>query len=201
MTGPISGQPGRGQERRDQAGRDTTGLSLASAPRYRRRRGQPPPRRSRRCRHRRPHAAPQAQDRRGKPRVDFSEPERQRGRHALAPLFDLADLGAQDFDVQWGPRGLDGTLGLAFRACSLFVLPAVFPSQVQARALLPVYVSRALTPEASLDLGSNFIELRFWEIRRPRRRWVCLTDAKQARRPRRGFLLRFPVATAVIRFE
>jgi len=28
------------------------------------------------------------------------------------------------------------------------------------------YVSRALTPEASLDLGSNFIELRFWEIRR-----------------------------------
>jgi hypothetical protein len=30
------------------------------------------------------------------------------------------------------------------------------------------YASRALTPEASLDLGSNFIELRFWEIRRPR---------------------------------
>jgi hypothetical protein len=53
------------------------------------------------------------------------------------------------------------------------------------------YVSRALTPEASLDLGSNFIELRFWEIRRPRLGWVCLTDAKQARRPRRGFFCDF----------
>ena len=92
----------------------------ASAPRYRRRRGQPPPRRSRRGRHRRPHAAPQAQTANRKPRVNFSEPERQRGRHAPAPLFDLADVGAQDFDVRWGPRGLDGTLGLAFRACSLF---------------------------------------------------------------------------------
>ena len=53
------------------------------------------------------------------------------------------------------------------------------------------YLSRALTPEASLDLGSNFIELRFWEIRRPRLGWVCLTDAKQARRPRRGFFCDF----------
>jgi hypothetical protein len=52
-------------------------------------------------------------------------------------------------------------------------------------------VSRALTPEASLDLGSNFIELRFWEIRRPRLGWVCLTDAKQARRPRRGLFCDF----------
>ena len=41
-----------------------------------------------------------------KPRVGFSEPERQRGRHAPAPLFDLADLGAQDFDVRWGRADL-----------------------------------------------------------------------------------------------
>ena len=59
-----------------------------------------------------------------------------RGRHAPAPPFDLADLGVQDFDVLWGPRGLGRTLGLAFRACSLFV-PA-FQSQVQVRALPPV---------------------------------------------------------------
>jgi hypothetical protein len=39
-----------------------------------------------------------------KPSVDFSEPERHRGRHAPAPLFDLADLGAQDFDVRWAAR-------------------------------------------------------------------------------------------------
>jgi hypothetical protein len=36
-----------------------------------------------------------------KARVDFSEPEQQRGRHAPAPLFDLADPGAQNFDVRW----------------------------------------------------------------------------------------------------
>jgi hypothetical protein len=66
-----------------------------------------------------------------KPRVDFSEPERQRGRHAPTPLFDLADLGAQDFDIPWRPRALDGTLGLAFRACSLFALQAV--SRVKSR--------------------------------------------------------------------
>jgi hypothetical protein len=41
-----------------------------------------------------------------KPRVGFSEPERQRGRDAPAPLFDLADLGAQDFDVRWGRADL-----------------------------------------------------------------------------------------------
>jgi hypothetical protein len=45
--------------------------------------------------------------------------------------------------------------------------------------------------KASLDLGSNSIELRFWEIRRPRLGWVCLTDAKQARRPRRGLFCDF----------
>ena len=31
-----------------------------------------------------------------------SDPERHRDRHAPAPLFDLADLGAQDFDVPMG---------------------------------------------------------------------------------------------------
>ncbi len=62
------------------------------------------------------------------------------------------------------------------------------------------YVSRALTPKASLDLGSNFIELRFWEIRGPP--WGGLLDRRQAGSPTEaGFLLRFLVATAVIRFE
>ena len=105
-----------------------------------------------------------------RPRVDFSEPERQRDRHAPAPLFDLADLGAQDFDVRWGPRGLDGTLGVAFRAYSLFKR---FPESSPGTSALSAYVSRALTPQASLDLGSNFIEIGFWEIRRPRLGWVA----------------------------
>jgi hypothetical protein len=48
----------------------------------------------------------------------------------------------------------------------MFALEAV--SRVKSRHAPSGYVSRALTPEASLDLGSNFIELRFWEIRRPR---------------------------------
>jgi len=49
-----------------------------------------------------------------KPRVDFSEPQRQRGRHAPAPLFDLADLGAQDFDVRWGRADLMELSGWRF---------------------------------------------------------------------------------------
>ena len=115
-------------------------------------------------------------------RASISAPERQHGRHAPAPLFDLADLGAQDFDVRWGPRGLDGTLGLAFRVCSQFVLQAV--SGVKPGTCAPSgYVSRALTPEASLDLGSNFIELRFWEIRRPRLGgFACPTSGRLADR-------------------
>jgi len=56
-----------------------------------------------------------------KPRVDFSEPELQPGRQAPAPLFDLADLGAQDFDVRWGHADLMELLGCVpsmFAICS-----------------------------------------------------------------------------------
>jgi len=42
---------------------------------------------------------PKRKTARRKPRVDFSEPERQRRRHAPTLLFDLADLGARDFDL------------------------------------------------------------------------------------------------------
>ena len=71
-----------------------------------------------------------------KPRVDFSEPERQRGRHAPAPLFDLADLGAQNFDVRWGRADLMELLGWRFEPVRY--LSNGFQSQVQARALPPV---------------------------------------------------------------
>ena len=79
--------------RRDRAGRDPAGLCLASAPRYRRRRRQPPP-------VDRAVAAtgalmqrPKRKTANRKPRVDFSEPERQRGRHAPAAALRSGGRG------------------------------------------------------------------------------------------------------------
>jgi len=180
-VGPRAKRSGRSRHHR---------TTLASAPGYRRRRGQPPPRRSRRCRHRRPHAAPQAQDRRQEAARRFQRaPTATRSSRAGAALRS-GGPGRAGLRCPMGPRGLDGTLGLAFRVCSLFVLQAV--SRVKSRHLSSLRLRHSgADTEASLDLGSNVIELRFWEIRRPRRRWVCLTDAKQARRPRRGFFCDF----------
>jgi hypothetical protein len=64
----------------------------------------------------------------------------------------------------WGRADLMELLGRRFEHVRS---SSGFQSHPGASALSG-YVSRALTPKASLDLGSNFIELLFWEIRRPR---------------------------------
>jgi hypothetical protein len=123
-----------------------------------------------------------------KPHVEFSEPEWQRGRHAPAPIFDLADLVAQDFDVRWRPPGLDGTLGLA--SCALFVLHAV--SRVKSRHLRSVgYFSRAPTYQRLPLTSDQFYRTTTLGNQEAPAEVGCLTDAKQARRPSRGFFCGF----------
>ena len=119
MTGPISGRPGQGQG--EEIGPVETPQDFPSRPRC----DTGDEEGSRRPVDRAVAATgdlmqrPKRKTAIRKPRVGFSDPERQRGRHASAALFDLANLGAQDFDVRWGPPGPDGTLGLELRACSL----------------------------------------------------------------------------------
>jgi hypothetical protein len=77
----------------------------------------------------------------GKPRVDFSDPERQRGRHAWVSLCDLADLGVRDITSDGGRADLMETLAWRFRR----VLRAV--SKVKSRQVrsLRLYLSGAGT--------------------------------------------------------
>jgi hypothetical protein len=172
MTGPISGRPGQGQG--EEIGPVETAQDFPSRPRCDTgdEEGSRRPV-DRRCRHRRPHAAPQAQDRQ-------QEAARRFQRARTAPRSPRAGAALRSGGP--GRAGLRCPMGRADLMELLvwsfehvrYLLFKRFPESSPGTSAPTGYVSRALTPEASLDLGSNFIELRLWEIRRPRLGWVCL---------------------------
>jgi hypothetical protein len=108
------------------------------------------------------------------------------------PYLGVARSVGPTMCQKYSPRR-DGVLRVQTSRCRSRCKFRIAPSRLQAsrsvccRRQAEAVRRFAQVRETSLDLGSNFIDLRFWEIRSPRRRSVCLTDAKQACRPRRDF--------------